>query len=357
MIQRVALDGDAACGFDEMAELFAGHALRGGGSGVMVDLLFDNGAVEIVGTEAESDLRDFGGHHLPIGLDVGEVVEQQTADGDLANVGEAGGDGQMIEGGVLGVKGQRDEGLEAAGFVLDLAQLEEMVDAVFVVLDVAIEHGGIGAEAVFMGQARGVEPLAAVDLVIADDRAHAGGEDFGAAAGHGIDSRFAHADQGFVDGELGTAGQVRDFNHGEGLDMYLGETHFQAADKIEKIFEGQIGMEAADDVELGDGFGVAGGCRFPGFFEGHGVPSGIAFGAAEGAEAAVGYTDVGGVDVAIDVEVGDVAVQAFADMIGEPAHGQHIACAVECETVFKAQALFGEDFFSNGNDVRIVALK
>ena len=41
------------------------------------------------------------------------------------------------------MKRQRNERLEAAGFVLQRAQSQQMVDAVLVVLDVAVEHRGI----------------------------------------------------------------------------------------------------------------------------------------------------------------------------------------------------------------------
>ena len=59
----------------------------------------------------------------------------------------------------------------------------QVVDAVFVVFDVAVQHGGVRFEADLVRGARGVEPLVAVDLVIADDVADAVGEDFSAPAG------------------------------------------------------------------------------------------------------------------------------------------------------------------------------
>ena len=68
------------------------------------------------------------------------------------------------------------------GFVLQGAQLQQMIDAVFVVLDVAVEHGGVRLQADLVGSARGLQPLVAVNLVIADDVAHAVGENLRAAA-------------------------------------------------------------------------------------------------------------------------------------------------------------------------------
>ena len=109
----------------------------------MINLFFDYGAVDVVRAEAQRDLGDFGRHHLPVGLDVREVVEHQAADGDLLDVEHAGGFRQMLEGRVIGMKRKRDEGLKAVRFVLQFPQLEEMIDAVLVVFDVAIEHGGV----------------------------------------------------------------------------------------------------------------------------------------------------------------------------------------------------------------------
>ena len=88
-----------------------------------------------------------------------EVVEQQAADGDLADVGQAGRARQMLQRRVVGMERQRDKGLEAAGFVLQLAQLEQVIHAVFVVLDVAVEHGGVRLQPQLVRRARRLQPL------------------------------------------------------------------------------------------------------------------------------------------------------------------------------------------------------
>ena len=81
-----------------------------------------------------------------------KVVEHQAADGDLLDVEHAGGFRQMLQRRVVGMERQRDEGLEAAGFVLQRAQLEQVVDAVFVVFDVAVEHGRVRFQSDLMGE-------------------------------------------------------------------------------------------------------------------------------------------------------------------------------------------------------------
>ena len=88
------------------------------------------------------------------------------------------------------------------------AQLQQVIDALFVGFDVAVEHGGVGAQADLMRRARDVEPLLPADLVIADDFAHARMENFGAAAGQRIHAGFFHFAQRFIDGNFGDAREV-----------------------------------------------------------------------------------------------------------------------------------------------------
>ena len=90
-------------------------------------------------------------------------------------------------------------------------------------------------------------------------------------------------------------------------------------------------MQSTDDVELGDRLGVSGGCGFESFFQRHGVSAGRIFLASEGAEAAGGDADVGRIDVAIDVEVGLIAMHALANVVRQPADGEDVAGAVERE--------------------------
>ena len=116
-------------------------------------------------------------------------------------------------------------------------------------------------------------------------------------------------------------------------------------------------MQAAYDVELGDRFGVAGSCRLPGLFEGHGVTCCVALGAAEGAETAVGYANVSGVNMPVDVEVGDVAMHPLAHVVGQPAYGQNVAGIVERHAIVEAQPLAGEDLLRNRLDARVVGTK
>ena len=108
-----------------------------------------------------------------------------------------------------------------------------------------------------VGDLGSVEPLVAIDLVIANDVADAVGENLRAAAGKGIDAGSFQLFQRFANRELGALRQIRDLDHGEAFEMDLRKALLEAGTQIEEILERQIGMQAADDVKFGDRFAVA----------------------------------------------------------------------------------------------------
>ena len=113
-------------------------------------------------------------------------------------------------------------------------------------------------------------------------------------------------------------------------------------------------MQAADDVKLGDRLAVAGGRRLPRLFERHGVAGRVALLAAEGAELAGCDADVGRVDVAIDVEVGDVAMHPLAHVVGQPAHREHVLRSIESQAILGVEALARHHLGGNRLKARIV---
>src|SRR3954452_17364518 len=101
-------------------------------------------------------------------------------------------------------------------------------------------------------------------------------------------------------------------------------------------------MQAADDVELGDRFAPALAGAMPDLLERHRVRLGIAHPLAESAQPATRDANVGGVDVAVDVEVGGIAVQALPDDVGEIAERKNVAGAVEGHAVLEREPLARE---------------
>ena len=114
-------------------------------------------------------------------------------------------------------------------------------------------------------------------------------------------------------------------------------------------------MQPAHDVELGDRLAPALAGALPHLFERHGVGLGIAHALAEGAQPATGHAHVGGVDVAVDVEISDVAVQPLAHQVGHVAERQNVVSAGRASTPSASDSRSPASTFSaNGNQAGIV---
>ena len=87
-------------------------------------------------------------------------------------------------------------------------------------------------------------------------------------------------------------------------------------------------MQSADNVKFRDRFGVTRRSRLKCFFERHRIGTRCVFLSTERAQAARRDADIGGINVAIDVEVSLIAVHALANVIGQPADGQNVPGAI-----------------------------
>ena len=128
--------------------------------------------------------------HDPVGLDVRDVVEHQAADCHRSQVHQSGWLGDVAQARVLWMERERDEGLEAARFILQFTQSNQMVDSVQRFFDVAVEHRAVGLDAKAMRGAVDVQPVAAIRFVFADLVADFGVENFSAAAGEATQARI-----------------------------------------------------------------------------------------------------------------------------------------------------------------------
>ena len=101
-------------------------------------------------------------------------------------------------------------------------------------------------------------------------------------------------------------------------------------------------MQPADDMEFGGAFAGALGSALVHFFKCKSVSARSSWIAPESAKFAMRHANVGGIDVAIDVVIGDVAVALFANIIGQPAHREKIGGLIQSDTVLKGEALASE---------------
>src|SRR5579863_6853880 len=139
--------------------------------------------------------------------------------------------------------------------------------------------------------------------------------------------------------------------------MHLRKALLQAGTEIEEVLKRQVRMQSANDVEFSDGLGISGGGRFESLLERHGVSAGRVFLAAKGTKAAGRDTNVGGVNVAVDVEIRLVAIHALAHQVGHPAHGENVARAVKPQGVVSVKPFAGHHLGMDRGEPRVVGLK
>src|SRR5712691_1093913 len=139
--------------------------------------------------------------------------------------------------------------------------------------------------------------------------------------------------------------------------MNLRKALLQARDEIEKILKWQVGMQSADNVKFRNRLGVSRCGGLECFFERHGVGAGRILFASEGTQTASRYADVGGINVAVDVEVRLIPVHAFTHMIGQPTDSEDVTGAVQGERIVKIKPLVRQDLFRDRPKTWVVCLK
>ena len=129
--------------------------------------------------------------------------------------------------------------------------------------------------------------------------AHAAAEDLCPTAGQRPEAGFLELGQRLVHAQAADLGEVGDLTRGEGLDVHVGGELLEAAHHLEVVVEGQIGVLAADDVDLGDAAGERLASLLYDLVDRQREGVGVAVVVAEGAEQAAVAADVGVVDVAV----------------------------------------------------------
>ena len=153
---------------------------------------------------------------------------------------------EVAQRGVLALERPGDEGREAAGVFLNLADDFEVVHALLDGLAAAEHHGRRGAHAQRVRGAVDVHPLLRRALQAADALPHVVVEDFGAAAGNGIETRVAQPGDGVAQDQPAHFGDVDDFRRGEAVAARCRETFVLiAAQQVLVPLDLQVRVQAA----------------------------------------------------------------------------------------------------------------
>ena len=184
------------------------------------------------------------------------------------------------------------------------------------------------------------QPFGRVALVGTELAPYPGREDLGTAARQRIEPGGPQPRQHLGHRQAVVLVEEMDLDGGEGLEVHRRRDALQAREQVRVVGEGQAGMQAIDDVDLRRWVtGVEARAQAaPGLIQRHGVRAGILRPAAsERAEAATRHADVGRVDVQVAVEVGALAVQPFAHLVGKLSHREQVRMARERHAIIETQ--------------------
>jgi len=248
---------------------------------------------------------------------MGDVVQEDAADGvgleDLLTGGEL-GDLEKI---VLFLVHQRDKGIEAPGLILQITQPQHMIDPVGTGLDVPEKHRSIALATALMPFAVNLQPAFGGDFAFAEVFAHFFIENLRPAAGHTVHPAFDHPIEHLIIAQSAAAVQIVHLCGRHGLDVYIRQCFAHRPEGIHIPLNPPFGIVGRDDVNFlgsfvpgltGDGHHLIGA---------HGVGFGVFTAGGIGTEFAGIGADIGGVDVTVDIEIALFAVFGLANGVGQ----------------------------------------
>ena len=168
LVGRVASHRYVTDGFDQATKLAVVDILSGRCSGRVIDQLLIGramGAIHVVGSELKRNLTYLDPLDHPVGLDVIEVLQHQARDREHAQIIETGCPAAIVELVAVRMERQRNEGVEARRALLRFTKTNQVVDAIFKRLDLSVEHGRVGSDALAMQLFVDREPVITVDFV------------------------------------------------------------------------------------------------------------------------------------------------------------------------------------------------
>ena len=184
-------------------------------------------------------------------LQVGDVVEEQPGHRDQPQVLQRGRLGAALEVVVLRLVGPRDEGPEAAGTVLHVADHPQVLDALGVGLAGAHHHRGGGLDAEAVRDLHHLEPALAGLLERRDRLARPVRQHLRAGAGDRVQpGRLDPADR-LLDGDAGDLGHVQDLARPDRVDDQLRVGRLDRGEQLLVVLDAVVRVVAALQHHLG----------------------------------------------------------------------------------------------------------
>ena len=237
---------------------------------------------------------------------------------------------------------ERDERLHATGFVLQRTRPQHVIDPLFVGLDVAVEHGDVRTHPEAVRQPVDRQVAVGVRLVVADLAADPLGEDLRPAPRQRVEPRLHQFTQHFLVGLAVELREEGDLDRREALQVDIRPDPLEAAQQLQVVVPGQIGMQAVDDVHLRQRLIRPLAQLVPRLLQAHRVGAVVArLQPREGAEETARDADVGRLEADVVVEVGTAAVPPLALAVGEPADREEIGRREQPDAVVQRQPFTG----------------
>src|SRR6266487_1072710 len=158
-VKTIALNGFTPSFPDCMFKRCDGLLLRSGRTRHVENFFLDDRAVQIIHTVTERNLCERQPHAHPISREMVDIIEINTADGQIAELLERRRGFHVRKDSRLRFESKRDEPGKTAGFVLQLTELAQMIDAVSKGLDMSVKHRACAAAAHSMPGSVDVEPF------------------------------------------------------------------------------------------------------------------------------------------------------------------------------------------------------
>ena len=202
-----------ACVLDECFGLFDGREAV-----ILENVLFDDNAVDVVGTGVEPEFAERKSHAEERYFDMRDVVEIKAAEGEQLEVFVP---AHVTDWELVGLRLEcpHDKALETVGDVLRLADVFQMFDYFFVCFDATDDDVCASGKAFLVAGGKRVAPLLCGELFRAQNLTHAVGEDFGACARYGTESRILQDVDQFVERDSVGFGDADKFNWRKTADL------------------------------------------------------------------------------------------------------------------------------------------
>ena len=215
------------------------------------------------------------------------------------------------------MKSKRDEHLKPTSLILQFTQSQQVVDTVVSILDMSVQHCAIGPQTDLVCGPVNFKPSMSVGFVFAELVPHLGMENLRTATGHASQTGISQILKNPLDRFLGLEFKPIDFNCRPTLQMDLRIFLVEQFDDVAVPLVRFLMMQTTDDVHFGASvlrrFLTAG----QDLIVVHRIALGVTQVAPECTKPTTVDTNVGRIEVGVDIVKTNVAIFAFADQIGQ----------------------------------------